>query len=118
MFRISAVSGLLVSLLLMFGVTFALAMVVASGKMEALSTVGLFSLHGICVFIGSLVSGRKARSRGWLHGLLNAVLYVSVLGMIGFLGFDRSLGMPLVWLLLLTTMTGVVGGSIGVNRRV
>jgi putative membrane protein (TIGR04086 family) len=118
MFRISAVAGLLVSLLMMLGVTFALAMVIASGKMEALSTVGLFSLHGLSVFVGSLVSGRKASSRGWLHGLLNAFMYVSVLGLIGFLGFDRAVGMPLVWLLLLASITGVVGGSIGVNRRV
>jgi putative membrane protein (TIGR04086 family) len=117
MFRISAVSGLVVSLLMMLGVTFALAMIVASGKMEALSTVGLFSLHAASVFVGSLVSGRKAKSRGWLHGLLNAVLYVAVLGMIGFLGFDRSVGMPIIWLLVLASFTGVVGGSVGVNRR-
>jgi hypothetical protein len=45
-------------------------------------------------------------------------MYVSVLGLIGFLGFDRAVGMPLVWLLLLASITGVVGGSIGVNRRV
>jgi putative membrane protein (TIGR04086 family) len=118
MFRISAVSGLVVSLLMMLGVTFVLAMMVASGKMEELGGVGLFSIHAGAVFIGSLVSGRKAGSRGWLHGLLNAVLYVLVMGMVGFLGFDRSLGMPIVWLFALASFTGVIGGSIGVNRRV
>jgi putative membrane protein (TIGR04086 family) len=116
MFRYSAVTGFVVSLVFVFGAMVVLAMIVASGKMESLSLPGMLGLHTVAVFIGSLVSGRKAGSRGWLHGVLNAVLYCALFGLIGFLGFDRGIPLSLVWLFALTALFGIIGGSIGVNR--
>ncbi|WP_018753206.1 TIGR04086 family membrane protein [Paenibacillus sanguinis] len=79
--------------------------------------LGLFAyiVHGIAVFFGGMVSGKRAQQKGWYRGTLTGFLYVLLLLIISFLALDHSLALK-DWLLIMPgIIIGAAGGILGVN---
>lgn len=74
-----------------------------------------YPLHAIALFIGGWIAGKRARERGWYYGGLSGVIYAIVLMLIGFLGFDQSIGMDTLMILTISFGSSALGGMIGVN---
>lgn len=74
-------------------------------------------IHGLSVFVGGWVSGKRAGSRGWYHGGVLGVLYAIVVGIVGFLAYDNGLSLASLALLCGAFASGALGGMLGVNSR-
>ncbi|GJM75106.1 hypothetical protein HMSSN036_73220 [Paenibacillus macerans] len=64
---------------------------------------------------GGIVSGKRAKQRGWYQGGLTGLLYVVLLLLISFLALDTSLTLRDCILLAPGLVIGAFGGMIGVN---
>lgn len=74
-----------------------------------------YIVHGIAVFFGGMVSGKRAQQKGWYQGTLTGFIYVLLLLIISFLALDHSLGLT-DWLLIVPgIIIGAAGGMLGVN---
>ena len=70
------------------------------------------------VFISSLASGIKMRSRGLVLGLLSGIFYALCLYITGFIAFGfPGFSKGLLSTLALSVLSGVLGGIAGVNLR-
>jgi putative membrane protein (TIGR04086 family) len=116
MIRQSLLSGLLVSVLLGWSLTFIVAMAVQSGKVEQLSGIGIYAIHACSIACGSFVAGRKAKNRAGLYGLGTGLLYTFILGLVGYLGFEQTMQLQVVYLLVVSMIIGLLAGTLGVNR--
>lgn len=74
-----------------------------------------YLVHGIAVLFGGIVSGKRAKQRGWYQGGLTGLLYVVLLLLISFLALDTSLMLRDCILLAPGLVIGAFGGMIGVN---
>ncbi|CAM4358808.1 MAG: TIGR04086 family membrane protein [Paenibacillus macerans] len=74
-----------------------------------------YLVHGIAVLFGGIVSGKRAKQRGWYQGGLTGLLYVVLLLLISFLALDTSLTLRDCILLAPGLVIGAFGGMIGVN---
>lgn len=82
---------------------------------EVEMTVYTYLVHAIAVLFGGIVSGKRAKQKGWYQGALTGVLYVLLLLLISFLAMDTSLGLQEWGLILPGFVIGAIGGMIGVN---
>ncbi|MCR8634081.1 MULTISPECIES: TIGR04086 family membrane protein [Paenibacillus] len=75
------------------------------------------SVHGVAMFVGGLVSGKRSGSKGWYNGGLLGLVYTLIVWIIGFLAYDAGLSWQTLYLLGLSFMAGSLGGMIGVNLK-
>lgn len=82
---------------------------------EVEMTVYTYLVHAVAVLFGGIVSGKRAKQKGWYQGALTGALYVLLLLLISFLAMDTSLGLQEWGLILPGFVIGAIGGMIGVN---
>ncbi|WP_068784617.1 TIGR04086 family membrane protein [Paenibacillus phocaensis] len=78
-------------------------------------TLYTYLVHAAAVLFGGIVSGKRAKEKGWYQGALTGALYVLLLLLISFLAMDTSLGLREWGLILPGLVIGAIGGMIGVN---
>jgi putative membrane protein (TIGR04086 family) len=103
---VMAVGTLITSLLLLF-----------SNVQESSLPTYTSIIHGISVFIGGWVAGKRAGNRGWYFGGLLGVLYSVIVWIVGFLAYDSGLNVKSLVLLGAAFAIGSLGGILGVNSR-
>lgn len=75
-------------------------------------------ITGISILIGSMISTRKIRKNGMLNGGLVGIIYIIILYLTSslfFVGFSLTLNSFIM--LIIGSITGVIGGIIGVNTN-
>ncbi len=75
----------------------------------------VFGVHGFATLAGGFVSAKKSGRRGWYFGMANGLLYSALLLAISFLATDAGWSTAVPILLLVTCLSGAVGGMLGVN---
>lgn len=73
-------------------------------------------ITGISILIGSVISARKIRKNGLINGGIVGFVYVIILYIISSLtlvGFSININSAIM--LLIATITGMLGGIIGIN---
>ncbi len=109
-------SGLLYSLVFMaIGTLIVSLIMLLTGTQESILPTLSFIIHGISLFIGGWVAGKRAGSRGWHYGGLLGILYCLIIYLVGFLAYDTSLNMDTLKLLGISFASGAIGGILGVN---
>lgn len=78
-------------------------------------TVYTYLVHAVAVLFGGIISGKRAKQKGWYQGALTGALYVLLLLLISFLAMDTSLGLQEWALILPGFVLGSIGGMVGVN---
>lgn len=74
-----------------------------------------YLVHAAAALFGGIVSGKRAKQKGWYQGAITGALYVLLLLLISLLAMDTALGYR-DWLLILPGLVvGALGGIIGVN---
>lgn len=118
--RISSpmLSGLLYALIMMSLGTLIVSLLLLWSNVQesSLPTYGKI-IHGIAIFVGGWVSGKRAASRGWYHGGLLGVLYAVLVWIVGFLAYDNGLNLTSLAMLTGSFGSGALGGMLGVNSR-
>lgn len=110
--------GLLYSLVIMAAATLIISLFLKfTGMKEVSMTTAVYIIHSVSLFIGGLVTGRRAGKRGWYYGGMMGILYSIVIVLIGFLSYDAALTGYTLVLLVLSFVSGAFGGMIGVNLR-
>jgi putative membrane protein (TIGR04086 family) len=110
--------GLLYSLVIMAAATVVVSLFLKFTSMqEGNMPSAVYIIHSLSLFIGGLVSGRRAGKRGWYYGGMMGILYSVVVVLIGFLSYDAALTLNTLILLVLSFVMGALGGMIGVNLR-
>jgi putative membrane protein (TIGR04086 family) len=118
--RISSplISGLVYSLILMAIGTILISLILFSTKTQESSLLLLTTIaHGISLFVGGWVSGKRAGNRGWYHGVMLGIVYVTILLIIGFLAYDTGINLTSLKLLTLFLAASTLGGMLGVNSQ-
>lgn len=115
MFSIVKGVGVALALSLLFSVLFAVILRVSAIPERAVYPVTQ-TVKVLCAFLGALASVRG--EKGWLRGGAIGILF----GMLSYLAFsalggDFSLSWLIVFELVLTAVSGALGGVIGVNVR-
>jgi len=111
-------SGLVYSMIFMLIGTFMISLLMMATNIQETSLFGYtMSVHGVAMFIGGIVSGRRSGTRGWYNGGMLGVFYCVIVSMIGFLAYDAGLTMETLYLLGLTFGCGALGGMLGINMK-
>jgi putative membrane protein (TIGR04086 family) len=74
-----------------------------------------YIIHGISLFIGGFVAGKRATHKGWYKGAVTGFMYGILLLLTSFLALDSSITWSDLTLLLPTMCISAFGGMIGVN---
>ncbi|MFE5320122.1 TIGR04086 family membrane protein [Paenibacillus sp. NPDC056579] len=111
-------SGLLYSMIFMLIGTFLISLLMMATNLQETSLFGYtMSVHGVAMFIGGIVSGKRSGTRGWYHGGMLGIFYCLIVWMIGFLAYDTGLSVETLYLLGLTFGSGALGGILGINMK-
>lgn len=111
-------SGLLYSLvsLAIFAVAISL-LLSTTGLREQSLSLYLFVVHAICATLGGYIAGKKTGYRGWYTGSLTGLIYMLVVMLSGFLGFDAPISSKMAVLAAIALICGAFGGILGVNAK-
>ncbi|MNI44755.1 hypothetical protein D3C73_991480 [compost metagenome] len=74
-------------------------------------------LHGVSLFVGGWVAGKRAEHRGWYYGGMLGIVYSVLIFIVGFLAFDAGLNLQSLQLVSIAFAAGALGGILGVNSR-
>lgn len=116
--RISSplISGMIYAFLIMGGAALLISfLLLLSGMKEQSLSLYSFVIHGIALFIGGFMSGKRASNKGWYHGGLLGLVYSLIVIFVAFLGFDSALSFHTLLFVALAFAVGAFGGAIGVN---
>ncbi len=72
-------------------------------------------LSFLALFIGGFVSGGKGKEKGWLMGGATGLLYILIVFLFNFLGFDSTFSTEQFFYHTGFLATAMIGGIIGVN---
>lgn len=75
----------------------------------------VYIVHGIAIWIGGIIAGKRSGSRGWYYGGSTGIIYALIILFVGFLSFNTSLTIWHLALLFFAFIIGAFGGMIGVN---
>ncbi|UJF31972.1 TIGR04086 family membrane protein [Paenibacillus hexagrammi] len=111
-------SGLVYALIMMTigTIVTSLFLLLTSTQESSLHTLTMI-IHGVSLFIGGWVAGKRAGSRGWYYGGMLGILYFLLIFLVGFLAFDAGLNLQSLQLLGILFVSGALGGMLGVNTR-
>ncbi|WP_138495681.1 TIGR04086 family membrane protein [Paenibacillus pinistramenti] len=76
-----------------------------------------YVIHGLSVFAGSFISGKRSDRKGWYQGALTGTLYSIVLNIISFLALDATIGGHDLLYLIPAFIIGAAGGIFGKNAK-
>ncbi|AWB45699.1 TIGR04086 family membrane protein [Paenibacillus sp. CAA11] len=109
-------SGLWYAYLWMMIGALALSLLLRFGHFEEEELSGYsYFVHGAAILLGSIISGRRTKRKGWYQGGLTGLFYGILLFVISFLALDSAFS-PLELLLIGPAMLiGTVGGIFGKN---
>lgn len=72
----------------------------------------------ISIIFGAEMSGKKARTRGWLTGGITGLTYIILLYIISIIFVERPIfNSHLLVILLISFVSGSLGGIIGINLK-
>jgi putative membrane protein (TIGR04086 family) len=111
-------SGLLYALIMMVLGTLIVSLLLLWSNVQesSLPTYGKI-IHGIAIFVGGWVAGKRSGARGWYFGGVLGLLYALIVWIVGFLAYDNSLNLTSLALLSGSFGTGALGGMLGVNSK-
>ncbi|MEB3102033.1 TIGR04086 family membrane protein [Ferviditalea candida] len=110
--------GLVTTFIFLFAASIIVSLLVLWTEMKEQSLAFYaYLIHGLSIFAGGLASGRKADKKGWYHGAVLGIVYSLLILAIAHFGFDSTLGLNALSLILLSLMLGALGGAIGVNVK-
>lgn len=108
--------GLVTIVAIILAASFVISMLLRfTGLTEASFTTITLVISFAALFIGGLISGRKAHRRGWINGAGTGLLYALVVFFVQFLGFDKGFSGQQYLFFLLYILAASFGGMIGVN---
>ena len=89
---------------------------------QTFSSIGDSALS-VCILITTMISimyscvyaTKKINSRGWLVGLLVAILYMLIVYIAAMVGGKDGLVIKDIWRVLLALLTGTLSGMLGIN---
>ncbi|MDF2961692.1 MAG: hypothetical protein K0S39_3427 [Paenibacillus sp.] len=111
-------SGLMYAMIFMLIGTLMTSLLMLATSMQESSLFSYtMSIHGVAMFVGGLVSGKRSGSKGWYHGGMLGLVYTVIVWIIGFLAYDAGLTGQTLYLLGLSFLSGSLGGMIGVNLK-
>jgi putative membrane protein (TIGR04086 family) len=102
---------------LIVGVLAASLLLLLTDMQESDLTMYSFIIHGVAIFLGGMVSGKRAGNKGWYHGGLLGLLYGLIVAIIGFLAFDAGIKAQTPVLVTFCFLLGSLGGILGVNLK-
>jgi len=76
-----------------------------------------YVVHGIALFIGGIIAGRRSGHKGWYHGGITGFIYMLLVLLIAFLAVDAKLSFDKWMLVIVAFAVGAIGGMIGVNLK-
>lgn len=98
------IASFIISLLLKF-----------TGLTEGSFTTVTLIISFVALFIGGIISGKKAHQRGWFIGGGTGILYTIVVFFVQYLGFDHGFSSKQYLYFALYILAAALGGIIGVN---
>ncbi|WP_284637943.1 TIGR04086 family membrane protein [Paenibacillus silviterrae] len=111
-------SGLMYSMIFMLAGTVLGSMLLVFTSMQEDSWVSLtLGIHGLAMLAGGFVSGKRAGTKGWYHGMLLGLLYALIVWIIGFLAYDAGMTEQTLYVTLISVVGGAFGGIVGVNMK-
>lgn len=111
-------SGLTYALIYMTIGTLLTALLLFLTSMQESSLLNIsYIIHGISLFAGGMVSGKRSGQRGWYHGGILGIIYSAIILIIGFLTYDSGIDKNSLILLIETFLCGALGGILGVNSK-
>lgn len=82
------------------------------GRMDLLNTIVMV----VSIAAGSIYVARKVKEKGWINGAIVGICYYLILLMLNFIFLKPfALDVFSITKLVLTSITGVIGGIIGIN---
>jgi len=84
---------------------------------KLLSLLGRY-IYILPAFVSAFISGRKAKSRGFLTGIISACLYILILVIAGGLIFKSRISpATLPGIFIPVALSGALGGILGINFK-
>ncbi|MDQ0269868.1 TIGR04086 family membrane protein [Cytobacillus purgationiresistens] len=71
----------------------------------------------IAIFTGGFISGGKGKQKGWMLGGLTGLLYVVVIFLFQYLGFDKLFSIDQLVYFVCYILIAMMGGILGVNMN-
>jgi len=111
-------SGLLYAMIFMMLGTFVTSLLMLTTSLHESSLFSYtMSIHGVAMFVGGLVSGKRSGRKGWYHGGMLGLVYTLIVWIVGFLSYDAGLSAQTLYLLIISFIAGCLGGMIGINLK-
>jgi putative membrane protein (TIGR04086 family) len=111
-------SGLLVAMVFMLlGTLMASILMLATNLQESSLYSYTMSIHGVAMLIGGITAGKRSGKKGWYHGGLLGLVYTFIVWIIGFLAYDTGITAQVLYLMVLTIISGALGGMLGINLK-
>lgn len=101
-------------IVLLFGIIMATLLKITSMSESSVALIPMI-VSFVALFIGGCVSGLKMKERGLLVGAVTGLIYIFLVFLIQFLGFENGAGTQQMLLFLLYILTTTLGGIVGVN---
>jgi putative membrane protein (TIGR04086 family) len=111
-------SGLVYAMIFMLlGTMMTSLLMLATDMQESSVQSYTMSIHGVAMFVGGIIAGKRSGSKGWYHGGMLGLVYSFIVWLIGFLAYDAGLSSDTLFLLGVSFLAGAFGGMIGVNLK-
>jgi putative membrane protein (TIGR04086 family) len=109
--------GVLRSCVITLFIAFIIALVQTFGNIgESVLSVSILVTTMISIIYGTIYATRKINSKGWIIGILVALLYMIMIYITSaVLGSRDSLAIKDLWRLLLALAAGALSGMLGIN---
>ncbi|MCY9592712.1 TIGR04086 family membrane protein [Paenibacillus chitinolyticus] len=109
-------SGLLYAFIMLIAGTIVTSLILLLSRTQesSLSTLAYIT-HGLSVFVGGWVAGKRAGRKGWYYGGMLGIFYALIVWIIGFLAVDTAFDLKTLTLAGFAFAAGALGGMIGVN---
>jgi putative membrane protein (TIGR04086 family) len=111
-------SGLIYAFLILGAAALLISIVLAlTSQTERSLPAYAYAIHTISIWIGGLVAGRRAGTKGWYAGGITGALYSIIVFIVGFLSFGKGTDLLSLALSAAAFVIGAAGGILGVNTR-
>ena len=87
------------------------------GLNGGISSIILLILNIILFFILTFYSGKNSNEKGYLVGLLTSSLLIFLMFVINSIFYGINLKLSTIIYYLILILTGVIGGTIGINKK-
>lgn len=75
-----------------------------------------YTINAVSALVGAILAARSAGERGWYYGFVSALVFSSVLALVGSLvDFSTAFQLETIVRIILLGLIGAFGGMIGVN---